>query len=463
MNKTLPPIANTAGDSISPDLLHAFIEHVRGADEKTELSLPDALADIRLSDRRALAEALVQLGFKNQNDAPLIHTAGFFGDDATAHTIADRLSVLTADDANAHFSIAPSLRALRQIGTRGALMEVQRLALFANFSEVILAARDKLRALADAKAVRVWKIEDDIIPDCGLDSFGGIQFDDGEMKLRFNLSTHLKPFLQNVETHERYDVFPTRDTDASRACEREWAVFEKTIQDAIPVQLHRLEQALALQYRWDAVHFRDVLLSHPLMVHLGQRIIWGTFRATGRIIQSFRLNSERALVDENDEPFVLTDDTVVGIVHAQELSESAASAWGTQLADYEVVTLFPQLDRPIAMLEAERRKDTRIFFESRYVPETFLKAAFQRGWHRKASSWRHEQLVKIYRHHDVIAYFTYEISADEVLVVNSVGFRRHLGFPQHDFQLRDVPGVVYSETMYDIELINAVAPPLTES
>jgi hypothetical protein len=342
-----------------------------------------------------------------------------------------------------------ALGALRLAATRDAYMQIQRACYEAAHAQVVDHAREVLLRVAGDKKVPVWTVEDQLVPTCGLDpdADATVSWDGHHLQMR--LDDELTPFLVDT-TGRRFTALPDGDEPSGRARMR-WDVVREQVAEAVPVQVHRLEEALVQQYRWEAAHWARHVLGHPLLCHLVQRVVWGAYTRGGRRLTStFRVARDRTLWGPDDEPWDRLDAIDgIGLVHPLELDDETRQAWSAILADYEVVTLFPQIDRPTYEPPDDLRRSPNLALDVE-TPSSTLLRLHHRGW-RNQNDWR-AVLTKVFRGRNVKARIDLEVSEKTVRYA-SVGFHRYLGYPKTRFELRDVADVPYSETVYELETL----------
>ena len=131
-----------------------------------------------------------------------------------------------------------------------------------------------------------------------------------------------------------------------------WRVLSRQLDEAFKVQRTRLELAMIAGRRWSPDSFQKIFVDHPLMTHLGQRLVWGEFeRGADAPTHTFRVTQERELAGVDDDSFSLDGKLRISLVHPLQLSEPDRTAWGRIFADYEISPPFGQLDRPLFLPE----------------------------------------------------------------------------------------------------------------
>jgi hypothetical protein len=282
-----------------------------------------------------------------------------------------------------------------------------------------------------------------------------VEIDYAGRRFGFQLGVDLEPLLVDLETRDKFTDLPRphlgADPQLVETRQKEWHVLKNHVEDVVPVQVKRLEQALALQYRWAVSHWKQNVMGHPMMSHLVQRALWARYRDSGRFLESFRVTADGTLCDAHDEEFELVDEGFIGLLHPVDLDEPTAKLWGEHFADYEIVTLFPQIDRPLFAVPDEQKKETS-YLKSIEVPTEHARATlFRRGWVFDDVGW-YGGIKKVYRFHDIVVTIRFEDDSG-TFSHSGTSFRRFLGYPDHSFQLRDVARVVFSEVLYDLELL----------
>jgi hypothetical protein len=174
------------------------------------------------------------------------------------------------------------------------------------------------------------------------------------------------------------------DEATANAAVAEWKLLKKQIKQVASVQAERLEKGMVAGRRWSRDDFVALLVRHPLMTHLAQKLIWGAYDADGKLRATFRVTEERDLADVEENTFDLAGADRVGVVHPLELMEAERGAWGQVLGDYEIITPFPQLGRKVYGLEGDEASQTELtrFKGLQIVAPTLIGILEKLGWAR---------------------------------------------------------------------------------
>lgn len=94
--------------------------------------------------------------------------------------------------------------------------------------------------------------------------------------------------------------------------------------------------------------------------NLVQKLVWRAFGKNGKHQSLFRITEERDYADASDKAVTLAKANSVGLVHPLEMNDKEKAAWGEIFSDYEIISPFPQLGRPVYELEAAEKKATEL-------------------------------------------------------------------------------------------------------
>jgi predicted DNA-binding WGR domain protein len=302
---------------------------------------------------------------------------------------------------NQHPRAVLGLDCLRAVGTDTALMQLNGIAQKLKFQGLKNKAKEYMEAIAADKGLSREELEDRIVPDLDLDERGSRVLDFGPRQFKVALAPDLTPKVRDADGKVLADLpKPGAKDDPAKAnaAVEEWKLLKKQLRDALKVQTLRLEQAMVTGRRWPVEQFEALLVRHPLMTHLAQRVLWGAYDKAGKLRDAFRVTEEQDCAGADDRPFALKGAASVGIVHPLHLTEAQRAAWGEVFADYEIITPFPQLGRPVLApdkAEAKGKMITRL--SGAALPPTAARGTLERlGWVR-GSAADHGMIQEFYK------------------------------------------------------------------
>ena len=334
----------------------------------------------------------------------VMHGLRSFGGDATALALKPLLqswSSRSASDTERLRAIA-AMSIFEAIGTETALLVLVGLGARSTRPSVHERAQQVIRQAARQRGLSVGELEDHIVPDCGLDAGGSRIFDYGPRQLTLVFDEDFRPRVRAPDgrcTPGLPEPEAGDDPELVAAARADWGLISGQLAEILDVQTMRLQRAMIGGRRWEPAAWRRYLLEHPLMVNYARRLVWGIYGEGGELLGSFRVDEGGELLDGDDEPVAIAEGQRVGLVHPATLSAAERAAWGEVLADYEVITPFAQIERPVytpAEDELEERALTRfagLSVEARRLYDTLIGLQ----WDRDAyGGWRSE-FYKLYR------------------------------------------------------------------
>jgi hypothetical protein len=242
-----------------------------------------------------------------------------------------------------------------------------------------------MEAIARDRQLNRDQLADRIIPDCGLDSNGNRTFDFGPRQFQFLLGLDLKPMLRDPAGKKITALpKPTSKDDPEKAATAiaDWKLIKKQISETVRLHSFRMESAMVEHRTWTWSEFETLLVHHPLMTHLVQRIIWATYNHEGELQATFRVAEDMSYGDFNDDPCSPSPEAMIGIPHRLSLDEKTQSLWGEVLGDYEIIQPFPQLNRETyELLEAEQNElEIKRFAQTKIPGATLARIMEAQGW-----------------------------------------------------------------------------------
>ncbi|MFD7736113.1 DUF4132 domain-containing protein [Kitasatospora phosalacinea] len=305
---------------------------------------------------------------------------GEFGDDGTARLLAAVVRRWPGQKAGQR--AAEGLDVLAAIGTDAALGELHGISQRVRFAGIRDRAREKVTEVALELGLTPEQLADRLVPDLGLDAGGTVLLDYGPRAFTVALGTDLQPYVLDA-TGKRRAAPPAPaagdDPELAPAAHRRYAALKKELRTVGTEQVFRLEGAMLDRRAWGADEFGSLFLAHPLLGHLGHRLLWTTGSGAAQADGAFRIAEDRTFADVRDEPFHLSADAAVRLAHPACLGTDLPR-WTELFTDYLVIQPFPQLGRPVRSLTAEEAAGDRLpRFEGRTAPAEAVRALVRRG------------------------------------------------------------------------------------
>lgn len=354
----LPELVTTdRAHVLGPRVVEGILNRiVASTPEKVDPVLLEVRDFLQEESRHDFAWHLFQFWCQNGYQADekyLLWALGFLGTELSCAKLAPKLDEWTT--ARHTPRAVWGLHVYRLVGTDAALTRLHRISQRARSKALRDHAVKMLDQVAVDRELTRDELDDLIVPDCGLDDRGRRVFDYGSRSFTMFLDEDLNPRLVDASGKVRKSLPPLRKSDDAQAvadAKASWKLYTGQIKDTVKVQRSRLEAAMVSQRRWGRADFERVIVNHPLMTNFAQRILWGVFSKTGKLLDAFRVTDEHELADIDDDPFDLPPQGRVGVVHPLYLSREQLQRWGSLFGEYEITPPFAQLERPVFDLDA---------------------------------------------------------------------------------------------------------------
>ncbi|MFI6024452.1 DUF4132 domain-containing protein [Amycolatopsis magusensis] len=326
-----------------------------------------------------LFEAWQAAGAPSSHGWPLT-ALGWLGDDKVARELARVIRAWPGE--GGHSRAVLGLDVLAALGTGTALMHLHAISRKVKFRALKLRAADKILEVATGLGLTIDQLADRLVPDFGLSADGKLRLDYGPRQFFVGFDEQLKPFVTDVNGKRRRELPKPGvrdDPELAPAARERFATLKKDVRTVAGDQVRRLEQAMIHCRKWTVEEFRLLFVDHPLLWHIGRRLVW---LAESEGTRAFRIAEDRTFADLEDNQLTLAERDAVRIAHPLHLGESVA-AWAEVFADYEILQPFRQLGREVHKLTADERAKSRLDrFSDRTVPAGKLFGLARYGWER---------------------------------------------------------------------------------
>ncbi|KAF3885660.1 DUF4132 domain-containing protein [Tolypothrix bouteillei] len=310
---------------------------------------------------------------------------GLLGSDSIALKLTPLIRQYPAE--NQHLRAVFGLECLRAIGSDTALMQIHGIAQKVKYQGLKKRANECLQAIARERKLTKEQLEDRIIPDLGLDARGQRVFDFGARQFQFILGDDLKPRVRDEKGKLSTNLPKPGAKDNPELAHQaiaDWKLLKKQIEQVVKIQSLRLEKAMIVERHWQWLEFESLLVRHPLMTNLVQRLVWGGYNSSGEMLGTFRVAEDQTYANESDEEFIPEGMMTVVVVHPLKLTDSERAAWTQAFSDYEIIPPFPQINREIYTLQPQESQEKEITrFKDILIPGLTLARKMEHlGWVR---------------------------------------------------------------------------------
>ncbi|MEI6950481.1 DUF4132 domain-containing protein [Paraflavisolibacter sp. H34] len=232
----------------------------------------------------------------------------------------------------------------------------------------------------------------------------------------------------------------------------------------LQVQKDRIESYYLRAKSWPYSEWQELYLQHPLVRIVAGRLIW-SFTHNGQTQSGFF--EQGRLVNAAGAPITdLPEETKVELWHPIQAATEEIVAWRNFIQEREITQPFKQAYREIYLLtDAELRTNT---YSNRFAAHVLRQHQFaalcrQRQWkYHLMGSWdSHNTPVFLLPHWNMMA--QYYVEADWNGATNEMGIFLYIATDQVRFyrdgeqlELADVPRLVFSEVMRDVDLFVGV-------
>jgi hypothetical protein len=348
-----------------------------------------------------------------------------------------------------------AVRAIAASGSTMSLVTVDTLGRTYQNKLVRRMAAEALEEAAKLQGLTVEQLADKIVPTLGLDEKGELHLATDQRSWIAKLGADLKITLYNSEG-KKISALPVigkgEDDVKYEEVKEALSLLKKELRTLVSGQTQRLELALSSQRSWTKEGFEELFVKNPIMEIFASSLIFTQDENT------FRYNGDGSYSNQNDDTYA-TGNGEIRLAHPLNLAEDVKSAWRKQLADYECAQPFPQLDRKIYTLPKEEESKTSY---DRFKGTMVNGGGFVRRLFK--SDWQRGDLGDAGSYYDInktIGDYTAEVNfgdIDDFCVGNEFDTSIELEdlcfiktADKRELPLKDVPPILYSETVYTVE------------
>jgi Domain of unknown function (DUF4132) len=345
--------------------------------------------------------------------------------------------------------------ALAALADPAAAAQLSRLRLRVKHSSSRSAVDKALNAASENTGLSPDDLAEMSVPAFGLDRKGArrIEFGDtyAEVRVANAREVELNWFARSGKACASVPaIVRTKHADELKRLKRE----VKDASTMLAAQALRLERSFIAERNWPVKVWRERFLDHPLLGTLTRRLIW-------QFDDRLAVPHGKELLNVTDRAITPKDSAAVSLWHPMRSTSDDVLAWRNWLERHEITQPFKQAHREIYVLtDAERRTDTYSNrFAAHILRQHQLAALCQsRGWdyHVQGQFDSHNVPTLSLPAQNLKAEFY--VAAIECEATPR-GIYLYVASDQARFgrPLKDVPPVIFSEVMRDVDLFVGIA------
>lgn len=381
---------------------------------------------------------------------------------------------------------------IHTLGAIGGLDAIGQLALLrirVKFGTAQLMLEKALNATAEKAGLPREELEEMSVPSYGLSEVGCATFGLGEITAILKVEDSRSVEIQWLNAAGK----PVKSVPAAAKKEfaedlKEIRQAQKDIDQMLGAQSERLDQLFLAQKSWPLAIWRERYLDHPLVGVLARRLIW-KFDDSEKVVQGI-WNQDRIETLEGDE-ILLSGDHAISLWHPIESPAEVVQQWRIRIESLKVRQPFKQAHREVYLL-TPAEENTRVY-SNRFASHVLKQHQFnalcgQRGWknklrlmvddtyppaHRMLPSWNlraefwiegvgndygtetNEAGVYLHVSTDQVRFYRID-AATRTAHAGGGGYLLDRGQEDHPLPLTEIPPLVLSEIMRDVDLFVGV-------
>lgn len=331
-------------------------------------------------------------------------------------------------------------------------------------NNTILKSIDKLlREAAEKNNLHPQEMEEIACPDFGMHEVGLWENDLGDYKLVIREIGYqaILTFEKNGKAVKSIPAAVKNDFSNELKTAK---TLQKNISDQIRTHANRLENTFLHNRIWRFNNWKSLYIDHPLLGIIGRKVIWH-FNTGNEKFEAIYHNGKLAL-NNGGTIDTIPDEAEVSLWHPIGFDSAYIVQWRQWMRDYQIQQPFKQAFREVYILtDAELRTDT---YSNRYAAHIIKQHQFNalakiRGWsYQLMGAWdshnhpiRNLPWLNMYVEWFVDANWEGETSGSGIynyIMTDQVRFYRNGVL----LPLYDVPALVFSELMRDIDMFVGV-------
>lgn len=354
--------------------------------------------------------------------------------------------------------------ALARIGTPAAISELIRLRDKNKYPSTKAAIEKKLEKVADRKNLSLSELEAKSLPDFGFDETGRYEKILGDFSARIDILPGRAALQWFGPDGKRRKAIPKALRDNFKLEISDLKKKAKDMGSVINGQLTALEQSWLNDLSWSANDWQTLYLEHPVRTKMTRSLIW-SLSHNGR--STAFMADDKKLFDLSGAPVKLAKGGIVTLWHPVNEAPDTVLQWRKLIEDKAITQPIRQAHREVYVLtDAERNTD---IYSNRFAAHVVRQYQFKalcgaRFWqYTLQGQWDSYNIPtkKLRAHKMTVEYHVEAAVEDEV---SDTGIYMYLATDQVRFfgeghaqlSLTDIPPLVFSEVMRDVDLFVAI-------
>ena len=360
--------------------------------------------------------------------------------------------------------------ALQNIGSDEALAQLNYLNQRIKLPSAKKQIEKALLGVAKQRGISVGEMEEQIVPDFGLNADGCIEEEMGSTLARIIISANSKTQTEWLRSDGKALKNPPRDIKESYSAEiKALRKKAKDVQSALHTHKRRIEKLYLEKRKWRVDAWRKYYLDHPLISHIARKLIW---QFTAGSSTEAGIWHKHQLVNIDGQPLEwIDDDTAVELWHPIAKPAEVVQTWRNGILDQQISQPFKQAHREIYIVtDAELNTET---YSNRFAAHIIKQHQFQalcqvNGWkYQLQGQWdSHNIPILKIPAWEISAEFlvdypgdvfnTTDVSPSGVFTLVSTDQVRFFDEGNAQIDMQDVPDIVFSEVMRTVDMFVSV-------
>ncbi|WP_415892928.1 DUF4132 domain-containing protein [Neptuniibacter sp. PT8_73] len=323
--------------------------------------------------------------------------------------------------------------------------------------------------IAEERGLSIQDLEDMAVSDYGLTSVGKLSTEIGNFTAHIEMISVGKTELSWVVGEKRQKTAPK---DLRDNCPDEIKALKALVKDLnVASNAHSL-RIEAKYYRHESmsyINWLEKFINHHLIGFMGQKLIWFVQESDS---SKAVIYSDGIFVNSGGLPVEIAQDAIVTLWHPAKASAEETLRWRDYLISNEITQPFKQAHREIYLL-TDAEKETEIYsvrFSNHVIRQAIFHAlAEERGWKQnKGGAWdggnenwaeRHIKSLNLAVIFEATAIEEYGLTNTGMYDCVNTGNVRFVSKDDHGTKTKlvDIPSIVFSEVMRDIDLFVGIA------